>query len=78
MRDALRAHEGESSILYSLCNWGHAHVERWGNETGQSWRMWGDIVPQWDQQLDWSWGFSERFLPSFLPSFRAVKLMRIV
>ncbi|KAI5852379.1 glycoside hydrolase superfamily [Tricharina praecox] len=57
MRDALRAHEGESSILYSLCNWGHAHVERWGNETGQSWRMWGDIVPQWDQQLDWSWGF---------------------
>ncbi|WDK12689.1 glycoside hydrolase family 27 protein [Colletotrichum graminicola] len=46
MRDALLAQD--RSIQYSLCAWGHAHVEAWGNETGHSWRMWGDIYPAWD------------------------------
>ncbi|KAF4780595.1 alpha-galactosidase [Colletotrichum scovillei] len=41
---------------YSLCAWGHAHVEAWGNETGHSWRMWGDIYPEWYGQHQWSWG----------------------
>ncbi|KAI9375077.1 glycoside hydrolase superfamily [Aspergillus egyptiacus] len=32
-------------ILFSLCNWGQASVNTWGNETGNSWRMSGDISP---------------------------------
>jgi alpha-galactosidase len=54
MRDALLAQD--RTIQYSLCVWGHAHVERWGNETGHSWRMWGDIYPEWRGQHQWSWG----------------------
>src|SRR5690606_41920333 len=45
MRDALVRQE--NTIQYSLCAWGHAHVEQWGNDTGHSWRMWGDIYPEW-------------------------------
>lgn len=44
------------TIQYSLCAWGHAHVEQWGNSTGHSWRMWGDIMPKWDGKEQWSWG----------------------
>ncbi|RPB15728.1 glycoside hydrolase [Morchella conica CCBAS932] len=55
MRDALLAQS--RTLLYSLCNWGHSHVEQWGNQTGQSWRMWGDIVPIWEGKDDYSWGF---------------------
>ncbi|KAI5787307.1 glycoside hydrolase superfamily [Geopyxis carbonaria] len=55
MRDALGAQD--RTLLYSLCNWGHAHVEQWGNATGQSWRMWGDIWPAWSGRFDYSWGF---------------------
>lgn len=54
MRDALLAQN--RTIQYSLCAWGHAHVERWGNETGHSWRMWGDIYPEWAGKYDYSWG----------------------
>jgi alpha-galactosidase len=54
MRNALLAQN--RTIQYSLCAWGHAHVERWGNETGHSWRMWGDIYPEWAGQYDYSWG----------------------
>lgn len=54
MRDALLAQD--RTIEYSLCAWGHAHVEAWGNETGHSWRMWGDIYPEWLGQHQWSWG----------------------
>lgn len=57
MRDALL--KQSRTILYSLCNWGHSHVERWGKDTGVSWRMWGDIVPQWAGKDQWSWGFSK-------------------
>lgn len=32
-------------ILYSLCNWGKAAVNTWGNKTGNSWRISGDISP---------------------------------
>ncbi|CAN9253493.1 unnamed protein product [Alternaria alternata] len=35
------------TIEYSQCAWGHAHIEQWGNSTGHSWRMWGDIYPEW-------------------------------
>jgi alpha-galactosidase len=41
MRDALLAQT--RTILYSLCDWGQADVNTWGNETGNSWRMSGDI-----------------------------------
>lgn len=41
MRDALLA--VNRTILYSLCDWGQADVNAWGNETGSSWRMSGDI-----------------------------------
>jgi len=45
MRDALAAQN--RTILYSLCDWGNADVEEWGNATGNSWRMSGDITPYW-------------------------------
>lgn len=32
MRDALLAQN--RTILYSLCNWGEANVQQWGNATG--------------------------------------------
>uniref|UniRef100_A0A8H7N278 Alpha-galactosidase n=1 Tax=Bionectria ochroleuca TaxID=29856 RepID=A0A8H7N278_BIOOC len=54
MRDALQ--QQSRLIHYSLCAWGHAHVERWGHETGHSWRMWGDILPQWAGRAGFSWG----------------------
>ncbi|KAI0969668.1 glycoside hydrolase family 27 protein [Xylaria arbuscula] len=46
MRDALKAQN--RTILYSLCSWGTAGVEQWGNETGNSWRMSGDIEDNWN------------------------------
>jgi alpha-galactosidase len=45
MRDALLAQN--RTILYSLCDWGQADVEVWGNATGNSWRISGDITPDW-------------------------------
>ncbi|KAK4212623.1 glycoside hydrolase superfamily [Rhypophila decipiens] len=54
MRDALL--KQNRTIQYSLCAWGHAHVEQWGNHTGHSWRMWGDIMPAWEGKEQWSWG----------------------
>ncbi|KAK4653467.1 hypothetical protein QC762_506680 [Podospora pseudocomata] len=54
MHDALQRQN--RTIQYSLCAWGHAHVERWGNSTGHSWRMWGDIFPAWKGKEKWSWG----------------------
>ncbi|KAH8726164.1 glycoside hydrolase superfamily [Phaeosphaeriaceae sp. PMI808] len=41
---------------FSQCAWGHAHIEQWGNITGHSWRMWGDIYPGWIGKLKGSWG----------------------
>jgi alpha-galactosidase len=41
MRDAINAQQ--RPMFYSLCNWGHANVQIWANETGQSWRHSGDI-----------------------------------
>lgn len=40
------------TIQYSLCVWGEAHVERWGNRTGHSWRMYGDISPTWTRIIE--------------------------
>jgi alpha-galactosidase len=54
MRDALLAQE--RTILYSLSEWGHVHVERWGNNTGHSWRMWGDITDLWSGSSSVGWG----------------------
>lgn len=45
MRDALL--KIDRTILYSLCEWGQADVKTWGNETGNSWRMSGDITGKW-------------------------------
>ena len=47
MRDALLAQN--RTILYSLCSWGQAEVDTWGNKTGNSWRMSGDINPSWSR-----------------------------
>jgi len=47
MRDALL--NQNRTILYSLCEWGQADVEAWGNSTGNSWRMSGDITPNWSR-----------------------------
>jgi len=49
MRDALLAQN--RTILYSLCNWGEANVQQWGNATGSSWRSTGDINPSWNRVL---------------------------
>lgn len=43
MRDALVAVQDQRVILYSLCEWGYADVPSWGNGTGNSWRVTGDI-----------------------------------
>jgi alpha-galactosidase len=43
MRDALLAVQNTTTILFSLCDWGQADVEEWGPQTGNSWRMSGDI-----------------------------------
>ncbi|TVY38815.1 putative alpha-galactosidase B [Lachnellula occidentalis] len=45
MRNALLAQN--RTILYSLCEWGQAAVPTWGNSTGNSWRVTGDITPDW-------------------------------
>jgi alpha-galactosidase len=45
MSDALLA--TDRTIEYSQCVWGEDHVDQWGNATGHSWRMWGDISPSW-------------------------------
>ncbi|KAF3934155.1 Alpha-galactosidase [Dactylellina cionopaga] len=37
MRDALK--KQDRVIQFGMCNWGHAHVEQWGNQTAQSWRI---------------------------------------
>ncbi|KAF2204002.1 alpha-galactosidase 1 [Delitschia confertaspora ATCC 74209] len=47
MRDALLAQD--RPILYSLCEWGTAGVQQWGNSTGSSWRMSDDINPTWSR-----------------------------
>jgi alpha-galactosidase len=47
MRDALLAQN--RTILFSLCEWGQAEVWTWANETGNSWRMSGDINPNWSR-----------------------------
>lgn len=41
MQDALV--KQNRTILHSICNWGQAHVEEWGNSTGSVWRMTDDI-----------------------------------
>ena len=45
MRDALLAQN--RTILFSLCNGGQAAVQTWANETGNSWRISGDITANW-------------------------------
>ncbi|KAF2086364.1 glycoside hydrolase family 27 protein [Saccharata proteae CBS 121410] len=50
MRDALGAQN--RTILYSLCEWGQADVQSWGNSTGNSWRTTGDIRPTWPRILE--------------------------
>ncbi|KAJ5365991.1 Aldolase-type TIM barrel [Penicillium concentricum] len=45
MRDALL--NVDRTIFYSLCDWGYADVNTWGNQTGNSWRMSLDITPDW-------------------------------
>ncbi|KAJ5837124.1 Aldolase-type TIM barrel [Penicillium robsamsonii] len=45
MRDALL--NADRTIFYSLCDWGYADVNTWGNQTGNSWRMSLDITPDW-------------------------------
>ncbi|KAJ5191839.1 uncharacterized protein N7498_010824 [Penicillium cinerascens] len=47
MRNALLGEK--RTILYSLCDWGDGDVNTWGNETGNSWRMSGDISASWSR-----------------------------
>ncbi|KAA8895615.1 putative alpha-galactosidase B [Sphaerosporella brunnea] len=43
MGDALL--KQDRTILYSLCEWGQAGVETWGDSIAQSWRITDDIFP---------------------------------
>ncbi|KAJ3928978.1 MAG: glycoside hydrolase superfamily, partial [Lentinula lateritia] len=51
MADAL-AHlskkSGKPPFLFSLCQWGWEQVWLWGSTLGHSWRVTGDISPNWD------------------------------
>ncbi|KAF8246230.1 glycoside hydrolase [Wilcoxina mikolae CBS 423.85] len=47
MRDALGTQN--RTIVYSMCEWGQAGVEQWGNDTAQSWRVTDDIFPYWEK-----------------------------
>ncbi|KAH0615076.1 uncharacterized protein H6S33_000712 [Morchella sextelata] len=49
MRDALA--KVDRVINYGLCDWGQALVETWGNATGQSWRLTGDIGLYWNMLM---------------------------
>jgi len=45
MRDAITSQN--HTIQFALCDWGQANVKTWGNETGSSWRMTGDVTADW-------------------------------
>jgi len=51
MADAISAvqkKKGGNPLVFSLCEWGWSQVWLWGKTMGQSWRITGDIAPQWD------------------------------
>jgi alpha-galactosidase len=50
MRDALLSQT--RTILFSLCNGGQAEVRSWGNSTGNSWRISGDITASWPRIVE--------------------------
>ncbi|KAF8827038.1 hypothetical protein HHX47_DHR5000632 [Lentinula edodes] len=39
---------GQPPFLFSLCQWGWEQVWLWGSTLGHSWRVTGDIAPEWD------------------------------
>ncbi|KAK7044907.1 alpha-galactosidase [Favolaschia claudopus] len=39
---------GKPPFVFSLCEWGWSQVWLWGKNLGHSWRVTGDIAPQWD------------------------------
>ncbi|KAJ7634482.1 glycoside hydrolase [Roridomyces roridus] len=39
---------GKPPFVFSLCEWGWSQVWLWGKNFGHSWRVTGDIAPQWD------------------------------
>ncbi|KAF7360120.1 Alpha-galactosidase [Mycena venus] len=51
MADALETlakTSGKPPFVFSLCEWGWSQVWLWGKNLGHSWRVTGDIAPQWD------------------------------
>ncbi|KAJ7017166.1 glycoside hydrolase [Mycena alexandri] len=51
MADALEqlaATSKKPPFIFSLCEWGWSQVWLWGKNFGHSWRVTGDIAPQWD------------------------------
>ncbi|KAJ7060905.1 glycoside hydrolase superfamily [Mycena amicta] len=38
----------KTPFIFSLCEWGWSQVWLWGATQGHSWRITGDIAPQWD------------------------------
>lgn len=38
----------KTPFIFSLCQWGWSQVWLWGATMGHSWRITGDIAPQWD------------------------------
>ncbi|KAF8584417.1 glycoside hydrolase family 27 protein [Ramaria rubella] len=51
MADAIAAvqkSKGGQPMIFSLCEWGWSQVWLWGSQLGHSWRIDGDIAPNWD------------------------------
>jgi len=52
-------------IVYSLCEYGEAHVEKWGPSAGANlWRTTGDIRDEWDSMANRN-GFSQNDLAPY-------------
>ncbi|KAL4078380.1 glycoside hydrolase family 27 protein [Scleroderma yunnanense] len=41
----------KTPVEYNLCIWGRAYVWQWGSKVGHSWRVTGDITPDWSSIL---------------------------
>ncbi|KAJ7634471.1 glycoside hydrolase [Roridomyces roridus] len=39
---------GKPPFVFSLCEWGWSQVWLWAQDVGHSWRVTGDIAPQWN------------------------------
>ncbi|KAJ7250431.1 glycoside hydrolase superfamily [Mycena rebaudengoi] len=46
--DTLAKTSGQPPFIFSLCEWGFSQVWLWGKKLGHSWRITGNVDPNWD------------------------------